>query len=58
MKKKLNDEGEEVEGLNIPMSVGPGRPCADKAGVESIVYDVIVSPVVLAQVNNTVMISH
>jgi hypothetical protein len=49
MKKKLDDEGQEIEGLNIPMSVGSGRPCTDKAGELCTVYDIIVSPLVLAQ---------
>lgn len=37
----------QVEGLNIPMSVGP--PCVDRdnAGEECIVYDVIINPKVL-----------
>ena len=47
MKKKLNDVGEEVEVLNIPMSVGPPHPCKDKSGIICTAYDVIVSPKVL-----------
>lgn len=47
MKKRLNDVGEEVEGMNIPMSVGPPHPCRDKSGVVCVAYDVIVSPKVL-----------
>jgi hypothetical protein len=46
-KKKLNDEGEEIEGLNIPMSVGPARVDTDKKGVTCIVHDVIVNPLVI-----------
>lgn len=49
MKKRLDESGQEVEGLNIPMSVGPGRPCTDKAGEMCVVFDIIVSPSVLSQ---------
>lgn len=34
----------QVEGLNIPMSVGPPSVDKDKAGDECIVYDVIINP--------------
>eukprot|EP00903_Cladosiphon_okamuranus_P022389 g20592.t1 len=44
MVKKLDKEGEEVEGLNIPMSVGPPSVDKDNAGQECIVYDVIINP--------------
>ena len=47
LKKRLNDEGEEVEGMNIPMSVGAGRSGADKSGVPCIIYDIIVNPKVV-----------
>ena len=47
IKKRLNDIGEEVEGINVPMSVGPPHPCEDKSGVICVAYDVIVSPKVL-----------
>ena len=47
MKKRLNDMGEEIEGMNIPMSVGPPYSCKDKSGVSCIAYDVIVSPKVV-----------
>jgi hypothetical protein len=49
LKKKLDDKGEEVEGMNIPMSVGAPRAEVDKKGVECIVYDIIVHPVVIAE---------
>ncbi len=34
----------QVEGLNIPMSVGPPAVDKDNAGQECIVYDVIINP--------------
>lgn len=34
----------QVEGLNIPMSVGPPSVDRDNAGAECIVYDVIINP--------------
>ena len=37
MKKRLNDEGEEVEGLNVPLSVGPPRPTEDAKGAKAVV---------------------
>ncbi|CAB1109946.1 unnamed protein product [Ectocarpus sp. CCAP 1310/34] len=33
-----------VEGLNIPVSVGPPSVDKDNAGLECIVYDVIINP--------------
>jgi hypothetical protein len=48
-KKKLNDDGEEVEGLNIPMSVGIGRNDVDHSGSTCVVHDVIVNPTVLQE---------
>ncbi|CAM9230130.1 unnamed protein product [Scytosiphon promiscuus] len=44
MMKKLDKEGQEVEGLNIPMSVGPPLVDKDNKGEECIVYDVIINP--------------
>lgn len=49
IKKKLDDNGQEVEGMNIPMSVGPPRGTVDKKGTECIVYDIIVNPIVIAE---------
>lgn len=48
VKKRLQD-GKEVEGLNIPMSVGPMRKCTDKSGVECFVCDIIVNPAVIKE---------
>ena len=50
MKKKLDDEGNEIEGMNIPMSVGAGRSEKDKKGVDSIVYDIVVNPDVIKDI--------
>jgi hypothetical protein len=44
LKKRLNDQGEPVEGMNVPVSVGPLHREADKTGVECLVYDMIVHP--------------
>ena len=52
IKKKLNDEGEEVEGMNIPMSVGAGRKGEDKSGVKCMIYDIIVNPEVINESND------
>mmetsp|Transcript_3380 Transcript_3380/g.6130 ORF Transcript_3380/g.6130 Transcript_3380/m.6130 type:complete len:629 (+) Transcript_3380:65-1951(+) len=50
LKKKLDASGEEVEGMNIPLSVGPRRFDKDKSNVQCHVYDVIVNPTVIADV--------
>lgn len=47
MAKKLDAEGQEVEGLNVPMSVGTGRADADKKGQSCTVYDIVVHHSVL-----------
>lgn len=47
MVKKLDAEGQEVEGLNVPMSVGIGRADADKKGQACTVYDIVVHHSVL-----------
>ncbi len=43
-KKKIDEEGKEVEGMNLPMSVGPIRSCFDKDGKAASVVDCIVNP--------------
>lgn len=50
MKKKLDDNGEEVEGMNIPLSVGPMRKGVDKSDVPCCIYDIIVNPKVLEDI--------
>eukprot|EP01038_Epipyxis_sp_PR26KG_P016231 gene16231-22090_t len=52
IKKKLNEEGEEIEGMNIPMSVGQPRNDVDKSGVSCIIYDIIVNPTVITESSN------
>lgn len=47
LKKKLNEEGEEVEGWNVPLAVGPPRPCSDHKGEVATVFDCVVNPKVL-----------
>ncbi len=54
MKKKIDENGEEVEGLNIPMSIGAGRVGNDKSGVKCFIYDVIVNPKVIEDANTDV----
>jgi hypothetical protein len=49
LKKRLNENGEEVEGMNIPMSMGPLRIESDKEGKPCSVYDMIVNPAVLEE---------
>ena len=51
MKKRLNDEGEPVEGMNVPVSVGPVHKEQDKNGTECLVFDMIVNPKVLEDAN-------
>jgi hypothetical protein len=58
IKKKLNEEGEEVEGMNIPLSVGQAKEGKDKSGVPCTIYDVIVNPQVLKDVLSDVTGKH
>lgn len=51
VKKKLDEEGNEVEGLNVPLSVGPPRPCSDSKGEKAVVYDCIVNQKVVDDAN-------
>jgi len=44
LKKKLDEQGKEIEGMNIPMSVGPIKHSTDKREKLCVVYDVIVNP--------------
>merc|ERR1719450_794424 len=49
IKKKLDEKtGEEIEGMNIPVSVGPVEPAKDKAGNLSVCIDVIVNDDVIS----------
>ncbi len=43
-KKKLDDNGNSVEGLNVPLSMSPIRICKDKANTPCLVVDAIVHP--------------
>lgn len=47
MKKRLDENGEEVEGWNIPLAIGPPRQCIDKKGELSMVHDTVVNPEVI-----------
>lgn len=46
-KKKLDNEGKEQEGINIPLSLGPPLTDVDKSGAECTVYDIVVNPKVI-----------
>ena len=46
MKKRLDENGEEVEGMNIPMSVGAAAPAPTSLG-SCVIYDIIVNQKVL-----------
>lgn len=54
IKKKLDANGEEVEGMNIPLSVGPRRSDKDKSGAHCHVYDVIVNPQVIKDITEDI----
>ena len=49
IKKRLDENGEEVEGMNIPMSVGSPRVGQDSRGEPCVVYDIIVHNNVVAE---------
>jgi hypothetical protein len=51
-KKKLDDEGNEVEGFNVPLSMSPIRVCEDKTNVACLVVDAIVHPSVKQDMEN------
>ena len=48
-QKKLDDEGKEVEGVNIPLSIGAPRLQTDKSGGRCVAVDCIINPTVLAE---------
>lgn len=47
VKTKLDADGKEQQGTNIPLSLGPPRPGKDRAGKPCVLYDVIVHPTVV-----------
>ena len=51
-RKRLDAEGKEIEGLNVPVSVGSLRSCTDKAGKPAKAIDVIVSPRIIIHQEN------
>ena len=51
-KKSLDENGKEIEGLNVPVAVGPIRDCYDKSGVMCKVVDCIVHPTVIENCNS------
>lgn len=52
MKVRLDNDGKEVEGLNVPIAVGPTRICKDHAGATSVAVDCIVHPSVIEKVDH------
>mmetsp|Transcript_9223 Transcript_9223/g.10683 ORF Transcript_9223/g.10683 Transcript_9223/m.10683 type:complete len:552 (+) Transcript_9223:67-1722(+) len=50
-KKHLADDGSEQEGMNVPLSLGPPRLDKDKSGSDCLVYDIIVNPEIIEQIN-------
>jgi hypothetical protein len=49
--RRLNDKNEEVEGLSIPVAVGPRR-YGGKSGPNVITYDTVVNPAVLQEIKD------
>jgi PIH1 N-terminal domain len=47
VKKRLDENGEPVEGMNVPLSLGPVHKETDKSGTECAAYDIIVHPKVI-----------
>jgi hypothetical protein len=53
IQKKLDETGNEVEGLNVPLSIGQTRSCMDKTGSNHcLIVDVILSSTVKTQIEN------
>ena len=46
--KRLDDEGKEVEGVSVPVSIGPQNPCEDNKKDPCVSTDCVVNPKVLA----------
>ncbi len=51
LKKRLDKEGNEIEGISMPLSIGPPREVVDKSGKPCIAYDAVCSPIVLEEAN-------
>lgn len=51
-KKKLDETGKEIEGLNLPLSMGSMRTCNDKAENACIVVDAIVNTSIRDDISN------
>ncbi len=51
-KKKLDENGNEIEGLNVPLSMSPIRYCEDKTNVPCVVVDAIMNPSVQREMEN------
>lgn len=47
MAKQLDDQGKEVEGVRVPVSIGPEREDEDNKGDKCFVIDCVVNPKVL-----------
>ena len=46
--KRLDDQGKEVEGVSVPVSIGPQNPCEDNKKDPCVSTDCVVNPRVLA----------
>ncbi|KAH8093671.1 hypothetical protein JL720_4821 [Aureococcus anophagefferens] len=46
--KRLDDQGKEVEGVSVPVSIGPQNPCEDNKKDPCVSTDCVVNPKVLA----------
>lgn len=48
-KKSIDVDGNEIEGLNVPISIGDGHNYEREDGSNSLTYDIIVNPKVLEE---------
>ncbi len=51
LKKRLDEEGNEMEGVSMPLSIGPPREVVDKSGKPCTAYDTVCNPIVLEEAN-------
>lgn len=58
IKHKLDDDGKEVEGWNVPLSMGPIRKCLDKANNTCSVVDAVIHPSVQDDIHLDTSASH
>ncbi len=51
LKKRLDEDGNEMEGVSMPLSIGPPREVVDKSGKPCTAYDAVCNPIVLEEAN-------